>query len=302
MDHRTGDLQLLKTWKGHKGPVQEMAIFQHLLFTTSPRDKVMRSWDLQAQERGIDFEGHTKPLTDVAVDLLAKIPVVWTASLDSTIRVWDGTTGNSLELLGHTDAVTCIKVSGNYIVSGSSDTTLRVWDKRKMTCIQVLKGHDSYVFGLKVKDKVIYSHSNDGTVIIWKLKNGEQKIRIEAGYSIIRMRVLKKYIMVMGNNALEVYNQKGKKIGAYDGHTGELLSAVFYDQDYLFSSSADRTIRIWNVKKSQQVNLYRGHHSQVNGIVFWGEWIYTAGPDGSIRQWSNVVFNGANNNNGEWIF
>jgi WD40 repeat protein len=31
-------------------------------------------------------------------------------------------------LRGHTDAVTCVAVDGNFIVSGSDDATIRVWD------------------------------------------------------------------------------------------------------------------------------------------------------------------------------
>jgi len=304
MDHRTGDLQLLKTWKGHKGPVQKMAMFHNLLYTTSPRDKVMRSWDLQSQERGPDFEGHTKPLTDVDVDDSAKVPVVFTSSFDWTIRVWDGKTGVcQAELKGHTEAVTCIKVHGNYLISGSADTTVRVWDKRKLNCIHELKGHTSIIFGLCVKEKVIYSHSKEGAVILWKLKTGEQKMKIETEYTVTNTKVFKKYILVSGTNTLETFNHKGKRVANYE-HGSEIQCACFYDQDYIFSATSDRTIRLWNVKRGQHVNEYRGHVSPVNSIVCWREWIFTASLDGTIRQWQNTVHNGAilNNNLEEWIY
>jgi WD40 repeat protein len=47
------------------------------------------------------------------------------------VRVWDVSTGKELNVLnGHTESVNSVAFStdGTYIVSGSSDNSVRVWD------------------------------------------------------------------------------------------------------------------------------------------------------------------------------
>lgn len=54
-------------------------------------------------------------------------PICVTGSRDSTVRVWDIEKGRMLHnLRGHSTAVRCLEVAGNQIVSGSYDHTCRV--------------------------------------------------------------------------------------------------------------------------------------------------------------------------------
>lgn len=54
-------------------------------------------------------------------------PVAVSGSRDSTLRVWDIEKGVLLHLLsGHQHSVRCIEVAGNKVVSGSYDCTCRV--------------------------------------------------------------------------------------------------------------------------------------------------------------------------------
>lgn len=45
-------------------------------------------------------------------------------------------------LEGHTQAVRALAAHGRICVSGSYDTTVRVWDIVKGTCLHVLSGHE----------------------------------------------------------------------------------------------------------------------------------------------------------------
>jgi len=96
----------------------------------------------------------------------------------------------------------------------------------------------------------------------------------------------------MGGQALEIYSKKGKKIHTLQGHTNHVTVQKFYDEEYLFSGSSDRTVRLWNVKSGEQMIVYRGHHSTVSGIQFWGGWMYSSSHDCSITQWKNELFAG----------
>ena len=52
-------------------------------------------------------------------------------SYDKTIKIWDFDTGKLLKSLeGHEEEVCCVSFSpnGDYIASGSEDTTIKIWN------------------------------------------------------------------------------------------------------------------------------------------------------------------------------
>lgn len=49
--------------------------------------------------------------------------------MDKTLKVWSWRTGECIRTLeGHRDAVICLTAERNLLVSGSADSTIRVWN------------------------------------------------------------------------------------------------------------------------------------------------------------------------------
>jgi len=70
---------------------------------------------------------------------------------DTTVRVWDATTGQEvLSLQGHTAGVNGVAFSpdGRRIVSGSMDQTVKVWDAMTGQETLTLKAHTAGVYGV----------------------------------------------------------------------------------------------------------------------------------------------------------
>ena len=137
----------------------------------------------------------------------------------SAIRVWNVATGaldRSLE--GHTGPVKCLAVSGNRLVSGSHDRSVKVWAMRAGTAwpcelTLVFGGRDGVVGGevnaLAIWRGKVLSGSVDKSVRVWDMEAGTHDT-------------------------------------ALTGHTGEVRALVVHgDRDRLFSGSADGTIREW---------------------------------------------------------
>ena len=79
-------------------------------------------------------------------------------SHDSTVRVWSAATGLLSDVLkGHTDSVRCVAIDGEKIASGSDDRTVRVWHAGTGELIRVLTGHDSSVMRVAIKGERIVS-------------------------------------------------------------------------------------------------------------------------------------------------
>ncbi|KAF8835253.1 WD40 repeat-like protein, partial [Paxillus ammoniavirescens] len=81
-------------------------------------------------------------------------------------------------LEGHKRWVRCVcfHPDENKLVSGSSDKTLRIWD-RKTGAAQVLSGHSEAVLCVDVSrdGKMIVSDSEDKRVRIWNGESGEMR-------------------------------------------------------------------------------------------------------------------------------
>ena len=97
------------------------------------------------------------------------------ASTDKTLKLWDAWnrgTGNCLATWkGHSEEVWSVAVfpSGDRVVSGSDDMTLRLWDASTGDCLATWKGRSTYVNSVAVfpaGDRVV-SGSADNTLKLW---------------------------------------------------------------------------------------------------------------------------------------
>jgi WD40 repeat protein len=77
------------------------------------------------------------------------------------------------KLTGHHDWVTSVAVTpdGRYIVSGSLDETVRVWERATGKEVQKLTGHQDGVWSVAVTPdgRYIVSGSLDQTVRVWSI-------------------------------------------------------------------------------------------------------------------------------------
>ncbi|AQK43017.1 Transcription initiation factor TFIID subunit 5 [Zea mays] len=79
-------------------------------------------------------------------------------------------------MAGHLSDVDCVQwhVNCNYIGTGSSDKTVRLWDVQTGECIRMFIGHRSMVLSLAMSPDGRYmaSGDEDGTIMIWDLSTG----------------------------------------------------------------------------------------------------------------------------------
>lgn len=72
--------------------------------------------------------GHTSAVNSVVVS--SDLRYIVSASMDTTIRVWEFETGKEIKsLIGHEKAVYSVVITSDvkYILSGSEDSTIKVW-------------------------------------------------------------------------------------------------------------------------------------------------------------------------------
>lgn len=159
-----------------------------------------------------------------------------------------------LVLAGHTNWVTCVAVSadGSVAVSGSRDTTVRVWDVRSGRCLHTLTGHDRYVTSVEISadGRVAVSGGQyDDVVLVWD---------VAAGRLLRRLRHLESVtpVAVSDDGSTAVTRDKDRILRTWDLGTGRCLRVHTESREEWPAVSADgaiavtaaETIRTWDLQ------------------------------------------------------
>jgi len=90
---------------------------------------------------------------------------MFTASLDSTIRLWHVPTGRMLRtFFGHIEGIWSIAADNLRLVSGAEDRTVKIWDPRTGKCERTFTGHNGPVTCVGLSGDKLISGGEDGAV------------------------------------------------------------------------------------------------------------------------------------------
>lgn len=125
---------------------------------------------------------------------------------------------------GHSECVYTIQFSDKYLVSGSRDRTIRIWNlETQRLARKPLTGHTGSVLCLQfdesAEEDIIVSGSSDHTVGIWKFSTGELIKTIANAHSeaVLCVRFDKRYLATCSKDRLiRIYNRKELKPGDED--------------------------------------------------------------------------------------
>ncbi len=183
--------------------------------------------------------------------------LIVTGALDTTIKIWDRTSGRELRTLrGHSSAIGSVAFSpdGRQIASGSVDQSIKLWDVATGKELKSLVGHSGAVHSVAFSPdgKQLASGSADKTIKLWDLSSGQ----------VLR---------------------------SYSGHSDAVRSVAFSpDGKRLSSGSEDKTIRLWDVQSGRELKVIKGYLDKVVSVSFSPDGKTLAGSsfDDSIRLWN----------------
>jgi len=76
-------------------------------------------------------------------------------------------------LKGHTNSITGLLLSEDYLLSCSEDKTIKIWLLSQGTCVKTFLGHKNSVKRICLFQKGIFSSaSSDSTIKFWSIKKG----------------------------------------------------------------------------------------------------------------------------------
>ncbi|XZN92415.1 MAG: WD40 repeat domain-containing protein [Microcoleus sp.] len=164
-----------------------------------------------------------------------------------------------------------------WIVSGSWDHTVKVWDLRTGQELRTLRGHNTSVLSVAVTPdgKKVISGSADNTIKVWDLETGQQLLNLTEHKERVNALAVtpdgKKIVSGAGkstllggassDNTIKIWDlETGQELFTLDGHTAIINAvAVTPDGRKVISASGDASLKIWDLQTREQLHTLTGH-------------------------------------------
>lgn len=189
---RVSDLKCMETIQAHQEPINDIVVADDGVLYTASDDATVRVWRRnfcsgdRPHSLTITLPAKHSPVK--ALTLTADGGVLYGGCTDGYVHYWlkgwfSGQLQHGGALQGHTHAVMCLANASNYVVSGSADSTSRVWIREQdgqHKCLAVLQGHRGPIrclaaFTGRISEEVdqdgctICTGSLDGVLKVWRL-------------------------------------------------------------------------------------------------------------------------------------
>ena len=203
-------------------------------------------------------------------------------------------------LSGHKATVTSVVVSsdGQFIISASEDSSIKIWSIHERKEAFQLIGHSGYVWSVAISTDgtFIASGSGDKTIKIWNFKNRQEEFSLEGHSDYVRTVAISNnsqfIVSGSGDSSIKVWSiEDYSEICTLSGHDACVQAvAISSNCDYIISGSDDATVKIWNIREQRLECDLKGHTSSVNFVAMSPEndFIVSGSYDTTIMIW-NIV-------------
>ncbi|KAM0813110.1 putative F-box domain-containing protein [Seiridium cardinale] len=194
---------------------------------------------------------------------------------------------------GHRECVYSLQYDSDYVVSGSRDKSIRIWNlKTRRLARKPLLGHIGSVLCLQFdsdpEEDLIVSGSSDSDVIIWKFSTGEKLQVLDKAHSesVLNVKFDKRILVTCSKDrSIKIFNRRPLRAGDVGyGNVDELIGPVPINlKNYGYDATLLSQLPI--KPAFTQIGCLEGHGAAVNAVQIHGDEIVSASGDRHIKVW-----------------
>ncbi|KAF2153898.1 WD40 repeat-like protein [Myriangium duriaei CBS 260.36] len=309
-------------FRAHHRHVVTCLLFDADRIITGSDDTSINVFDTKTGALRARLEGHEGGVWALAADGNTLV----SGSTDRSVRVWNIKTGKCMQTFqGHTSTVRCLVIlkpvetgkdeDGNpimhpkepIIITGSRDSTLRVWrlpklddpamhqagppdnDSDNAYALRTLSGHHNSVRAIAAHGDTLVSGSYDFTVRVWRISSGELVHRLQGHsakvYSVVLDHERGRCISGSMDTLVKVWSlDSGMCLFNLEGHTS-LVGLLELSHGNLVSAAADSTLRVWDPENGACRGALCAHTGAITCFQHDGQKVIS-GSDRTLKMWN----------------
>lgn len=195
----------------------------------------------------------------------------------------------------HTECVYTIQYSGKYLVSGSRDRSIRIWNLDSQRLIHPpLLGHSASVLCLQFDERpehdLVVSGGSDCRVILWRFSTGRMIKEIEKAHSesVLNLRFDDRYLVTCSKDkSIKVWNRR-EMLPTDDTYPSTTTKGAARFPEYIINMQQQvetQNLHFTPLRPYNLIMTLEGHGAAVNAIQILDGQIVSASGDRSVKVW-----------------
>jgi F-box and WD-40 domain protein 1/11 len=218
----------------------------------------------------------------------------------------------------HDECVYTIQHSRDWLVSGSRDKTIAIWDLETQRRVRTLSGaHIASVLCLQFDERpdqdIVVSGGSDSFVVIWRFSTGRIIRKMDEAHteSVLNLRFDDDLLITCSKDkTIKIWNRRevfvdndivpavakrqleiGHPMNPIKEYTllltllghGAAVNAIQMHQGQIVSASGDRTIKAWDINTGICTRTFTGHTKGIACVQYDGRRIVSGSSDNTVR-------------------
>lgn len=212
------------------------------------------------------------------------------------IKIWDLLKYRKMGYLeGHSGIINCMGMNSKYniLITGSSDSTLKLWDLNAATqgytidsiddqdtsskicinpeeyCINTFESHVEEVTCLSINSNHLVSGSQDRTIRVWDLYTGNCIETLDLNFSNLSQSSLEQHLAEAPMKTVEA----------------PVIGALQAFDVALATGTKDGVVRLWDLRSGEAIRTLNGHQDAITCLKFDTTNIVTGSLDKTVKTW-----------------